>query len=34
MSLHVECYSGCKADERRIRFHLSGNDYFVDEVLA
>ena len=33
MSLRVECYSGSKADERPIRFSLSGHDYFVDEVL-
>jgi len=33
MSLRVECYSGCKADERPIRFQVNGHDYFVEEVL-
>ena len=33
MKLRVECYSGCKADERPIRFHMNGNDYFVEELL-
>jgi hypothetical protein len=33
MKLRVECYSGGKADERPIRFHLNGHDYFVEEVL-
>ncbi len=33
MKLRVECYSGRKADERPIRFHLNDNDYFVEELL-
>jgi hypothetical protein len=33
MRLRVQCYSGGKADERPIRFHLNGHDYFVEEVI-
>lgn len=31
-SLHVECYSGYRADERPVRFTLRGRRYQVDEV--
>ena len=33
MKLRVECYSGGKADERPIRFHLNDRDYLVKEWL-
>jgi len=33
MKLHVECYSGRKADERPIRFRLDEQEYAVEEVL-
>jgi len=33
MQIHVECYSGRKADERPVRFQLDGRDYVVEEVL-
>jgi len=33
VTLHVECYSGSKADERPIRFRLDGRDHWVEEVL-
>jgi hypothetical protein len=29
----VVCYSGYKGDERPVRFRLSGQDYFVEELL-
>jgi hypothetical protein len=31
-SLHVECYSGYRSDERPVRFTLRGRRYQVDEV--
>jgi len=33
MKLHVECYSGRKADERPVRFRLDGHEYLVTEVV-
>jgi hypothetical protein len=33
MELEVECYAGCKPDERPIRFRIDGHDYLVEEVL-
>lgn len=33
MKLKVECYSGCKADERPIRFRLEGKQYVVEAVV-
>jgi hypothetical protein len=33
MKLEVECYAGCKADERPSRFCLDGRQYIVDAVL-
>ena len=33
MTLHVECYSGYKGDERPVRFQMNDCDYFVEEVL-
>ena len=33
MNVQVECYSGAKADERPVRFHLDGRKYAVEEVL-
>ena len=33
MRIDVEAYSGFKADERPLRFHLSGRPYEVQEVL-
>jgi len=33
MTLHVECYSGHKADERPVRFQLDGHEYVVQDVL-
>ena len=33
MKLHVECYSGTKADERPVRFQLDGHPYMVKELL-
>jgi hypothetical protein len=33
MKLRVECYSGTKADERPVRFHLGSRCFFVEEVL-
>jgi hypothetical protein len=33
MKLEVDCYSGYKADERPIRFRLSGRVYEVEELL-
>jgi len=33
VTLHVECYSGQKADERPVRFRLGDRDYFVEELL-
>jgi hypothetical protein len=33
MIVRVECYSGYKADERPVRFHLNTRDYFVEEIL-
>ncbi len=31
--IHVECYSGYKADERPLRFTMSGRTYEVAEVI-
>src|ERR1039458_5700766 len=33
MKAEVVCYSGYKGDERPVRFRLSGQDYFVEELL-
>jgi len=33
MKLRVECYSGSKADERPVRFHLGDQLRIVDEIL-
>jgi hypothetical protein len=33
MKLRVECYSGGKADERPVRFHLGEQTYCVEEVI-
>jgi hypothetical protein len=33
VKLRVERYSGCKADERPVRFRLDDRDYFVEELL-
>jgi hypothetical protein len=33
MNVEVACYSGCKGDERPVRFRLGERDYFVEEVL-
>jgi hypothetical protein len=33
MKLRVECYSGQKADERPVCFHLDDRKYLVDEIL-
>ncbi|HET8549713.1 MAG TPA: hypothetical protein VFL57_17005 [Bryobacteraceae bacterium] len=31
--VRVECYSGRKADERPVRFHVRNREYFVEEIL-
>jgi len=33
MKLRVECYSGQKADERPVCFHLDDRKYLVEEIL-
>ena len=33
MKLHVQCYSGTKADERPVRFRLDNREYLVEEIL-
>ncbi len=33
MRVHVECYSGYKADQRPIRFQLGDRVYIVEELL-
>jgi hypothetical protein len=33
MKLHVECYSGTKADQRPVRFRLDDREYLVEEIL-
>lgn len=33
MRLQVQCYAGCKADERPVRFRMGDNDYMVEEIL-
>ncbi len=33
MKLRVECYSGHKAEERPVRFHLGDHAYVVEEIL-
>ncbi len=33
MRVHVECYSGYKADQRPIRFQLGDRLYIVEELL-
>jgi hypothetical protein len=30
--LHVQCYAGCKADERPLRFELNDNEYLVEQI--
>jgi hypothetical protein len=32
MKLHVQCYSGTKADERPVRFRLDDREYLVEEI--
>ncbi len=34
MKVEVECYAGCKADERPLRFHRSGRTMQVQTVLS
>ncbi len=34
MRVHVECYSGWKADERPIRFRLDDRDYQIQEIIG
>jgi hypothetical protein len=31
--IRVECYAGYKGAERPVRFHLSGREYAVEEVV-
>jgi hypothetical protein len=31
--VHVQCYSGAKADERPMRFELDGREYLVEEII-
>ena len=33
MKLHLQCYSGSKADERPVRFRLDDREYLVEEIL-
>ena len=33
MNVNVECYSGRKADERPVRFHLEGKQHSVEAAL-
>jgi hypothetical protein len=33
VKLRVECYSGMKADERPVRFHLGERLHIVEEIL-
>src|SRR5438105_1640411 len=33
MRLHLQCYSGRKADETPLRFQLNTHEYFVEEVF-
>lgn len=33
MEIRVECYSGAKADERPVRFHLGERLHIVEELL-
>ena len=33
MKLRVECYSGSKADERPVRFHLGEQLRIIEEIL-
>ncbi len=33
VKLEVDCYSGRKAEERPVRFRLSGHQYLVEEIL-
>jgi hypothetical protein len=33
MEVHVECYSGRKAEERPIRFRLGNQTFLVEEIL-
>lgn len=33
MKLHVQCYSGSKADQHPIRFRLDDREYFVEEII-
>ena len=33
MKIRVECYSGAKADERPVRFHLGESLHIVEELL-
>jgi len=32
MEIRVECYAGYRADERPLRFSLSGREYQVEQV--
>jgi hypothetical protein len=31
--MQVQCYVGCKADERPLRFSLNNHEYLVEEVV-
>ncbi len=33
VEVRVECYSGYKADERPLRFHLRGREFQIEEIL-
>ena len=33
MRVHVQCYSGGKADERPVRFQLKDREYLVQDVV-
>jgi hypothetical protein len=33
VTVRVECYSGYKADQRPVRFHIRETEYTVEEVL-
>jgi len=33
MRVHVQCYSGRKADERPVRFQLKDREYLVQDVV-
>ncbi len=33
MTVHVECYSGYKTEERPVRFRLDDHDHIVEELV-